>query len=379
MSRHSTDTGLLDLIGTIYDCAIEPGHWPTALEHMAFLLQSRSATISMHSHARPVAVQATYGTPPELENSMIRHFAINPLRSAEYYLSVDEPFSALKYLGQSDLLASRWYRDAVAPFGIMDSLTVFLAKAKDRLGVASLFRTDDAPPYDDADIRLLGLLAPHIRRAVMIAEMLDARTIERDMLSATLDRLSVGVVLTDATARIVHKNEAAGRYLDSGTALRRNADFLSARVPEAANELAKAIKLATSGTTVDIPRSGIVVALPAAQGRDLAAWVLPLDSGLRKDLGATFAARAAVFIRELGDTAPFPAELFVRRYAITPAECRLLMLIVQGMTVAEAADTLGISLATAKTHLGRLFAKTETQRQSDLVRLAMSALAPTSG
>jgi DNA-binding CsgD family transcriptional regulator len=98
---------------------------------------------------------------------------------------------------------------------------------------------------------------------------------------------------------------------------------------------------------------------------------------LRRELGAGFAARVAVFIRELGDTAPFPAELFVRRYGITPAESRVMQLLVQGMTPADAAEALGISLPTARTHLARLLDKTGTSRQADLVRLAMSALAPT--
>ena len=47
------------------------------------------------------------------------------------------------------------------------------------------------------------------------------------------------------------------------------------------------------------------------------------------------------------------------------------------MTISEAAETLGISPPTARTHLARLFDKTGTSRQTDLVRLAMSALAPT--
>ena len=54
-----------------------------------------------------------------------------------------------------------------------------------------------------------------------------------------------------------------------------------------------------------------------------------------------------------------------------------MMLLVQGMTISEAAEALGISIPTAKTHLARLFDKTGTSRQTDLVRLAMSALAPT--
>lgn len=84
----------------------------------------------------------------------------------------------------------------------------------------------------------------------------------------------------------------------------------------------------------------------------------------------------AVFIREIGDASPFPAELFVRRYAITPAECRVMMLLVQGQTITEAAEALGIALPTARTHLARLFDKTGTSRQADLIRIAMSAFAP---
>jgi DNA-binding CsgD family transcriptional regulator len=165
---------------------------------------------------------------------------------------------------------------------------------------------------------------------------------------------------------------------DEGTIARRPGDQLTAREPSAARELAQSVADAGSGTTIHAPRSGTVIPLRSAAGRDLAAWVLPLDTGLRRELAADFAAHVAVFIRELGDTSPFPAELFVRRYAITPAESRVMLLLVQGMTIAEVAETLGISLPTAKTHLAHLFSKTETTRQVDLVRLAMSALAPAS-
>jgi DNA-binding CsgD family transcriptional regulator len=97
---------------------------------------------------------------------------------------------------------------------------------------------------------------------------------------------------------------------------------------------------------------------------------------LRSEFAATFAAKAVVSISEPLDTQPYPAELFVRRYGITPTECRLLMLLPQGMTITEAAETLGIALSTAKSHLAHLVQKTGTQRQAELVRLAVSAFAP---
>lgn len=53
---------------------------------------------------------------------------------------------------------------------------------------------------------------------------------------------------------------------------------------------------------------------------------------------------------------------------LTPTEGRMLGLIVKGMDTVEAARKLGIARTTARTHLQRLFAKTGTARQSELVR-----------
>ncbi|MEQ1717633.1 MAG: helix-turn-helix transcriptional regulator, partial [Hyphomicrobium sp.] len=182
--------------------------------------------------------------------------------------------------------------------------------------------------------------------------------------------------LVDGEARIAHANRAGLTYLEARNAVRRDGDYLSAREPKAANELKEAIRSVVKGGAASLPRTGVGIPIVNADGCDLAAWVLPLDTGLRGKLAAPFAAKAAVFIRELGDTSAFPGELFVKRYGITPAECRVLMMLVQGMTIAEACDALGVTEPTVKTHLSRLFGKTGTSGQPDLMRLAISALAP---
>ncbi|MCC7253579.1 LuxR C-terminal-related transcriptional regulator [Hyphomicrobium sp.] len=374
-----SDSELLDLVGDIYDCAIEPTKWPTVLERIARMLDGAHAAISLQRPVtNTVSLRAHWNVDPAFERSMVTHFAINPAVPCAWYMRVDEPFSFYDAIGADELKATRWHRQAVASHGFGDCIATVLAKTSQQFGTLSLCRDDWKPPYGAAELEILRALAPHVRRAALIADMLDARALERSMLAAALDRLAVGVVLTDGDGRIVHVNEAATRYLDDGNALRRIGDQLAVGDPASARDLAQAIAEAASGTTIDIPRSGIVVPLKRRGGGDLAAWVLPLDHGLRQEFGAGFAAKVAVFIRDLGDTSPFPAELFVRRFAITPAECRLLVLLVQGMTVTEAADTLGISLPTARTHLAHLFEKTGTSRQIDLVRLAMRALSPVS-
>jgi DNA-binding CsgD family transcriptional regulator len=63
-------------------------------------------------------------------------------------------------------------------------------------------------------------------------------------------------------------------------------------------------------------------------------------------------------------------------FKLTPAEMRVLMMVVQLGGPREVAPVLGISEPTAKTHLQRIFQKTGTSRQADLVKLVASYVSP---
>ncbi len=374
----AAQTQLLDLVGAIYDCALDPQGWPPVLERVADLVGGINASISvqdpMHKLGRFSASWGVSGESIALYND--RYAALNPVMTSGWYCDIDEPISAARYAGSEAYFASRFGREFLQPLGWGDAIGTHLMKLQNRYGILAIFGSWERGEFQDRDIAAIRQISPHVRRAVTIADLLDSRGLHQDMLSATLDLLTVGIVLVDADARLVHANLAGHRYLDARTALRRDGDHVSARDPKAAVELRQAIKTATSGTTPQMPRSGLGVPIASVRGGDLAAWVLPLDAGLRSELAAPYSAKAAVFVRELGDTSGFPGELFVKRYDITPAECRVLMMLVHGMSVAEACDALGVTEPTVKTHLSRLFAKTGTSGQSDLMRLAVSALAP---
>lgn len=65
---------------------------------------------------------------------------------------------------------------------------------------------------------------------------------------------------------------------------------------------------------------------------------------------------------------PQPAVL-EQIFRLTPAEARLALLLAGGATTAEAAAALGVSVATTRTQLAAIFAKTHTRRQAELVML----------
>lgn len=58
-----------------------------------------------------------------------------------------------------------------------------------------------------------------------------------------------------------------------------------------------------------------------------------------------------------------------RIFRLTPTEARLATMLANGATLAEAAGAQGVSVATVRTQLKAIFAKTHTHRQAELVML----------
>ena len=138
----------------------------------------------------------------------------------------------------------------------------------------------------------------------------------------------------------------------------------------------RAINEAT-GDEADLPTGGFTIALPAGDNAGLIATVLPLVRG--EPQGETFAGMVAIFVQDPIVMPPFPGEAFAELYGLTRSELRVLLAMVPGLSVKEAAEMLGIGETTAKTHLQHIHSKTGTSKQTELVRLFMSSTPPVSG
>ena len=143
---------------------------------------------------------------------------------------------------------------------------------------------------------------------------------------------------------------------------------LAAIEAAADQELKQTLVLAAGGDAA-IGTKAVAVPLKARDGEHYVAHALPLTSGKRRRAGAGSAATAALFVRKATLDVPSPSETIARLYELTPTELRVLLAIVEVGGVPEIAEALGIGEGTVKTHLHRLFAKTDTTRQAELVKL----------
>jgi DNA-binding CsgD family transcriptional regulator len=81
---------------------------------------------------------------------------------------------------------------------------------------------------------------------------------------------------------------------------------------------------------------------------------------------------ALLLVHAPEDMPSFDAARLARFYGLTLACGRLLTGLISGQSLAEYAETNGVSLNTAKTQLRKIFLDTDQARQSDLMRLVLS-------
>jgi DNA-binding CsgD family transcriptional regulator/PAS domain-containing protein len=368
-SREATPPRVLfELIGSIYDCALEPERWDETLVAIKDALDCHSAMLSLNDVrnnrlliGKSVGVEWTASASehlPEVHARLGEFFAARP--------SLDEPFVLLRELSNSYLDTSPYYRQSVRPTGIIDFMQYFLMHTPERFAGFGVGRHERRGPITEREIELGGLLLPHIRRAVTISNVLDARTIERARMAEALDALKCGVVLTNADGAILHANRAAEDMLRKGDPIQGGGGVLTTKEPGAAKELRSAIRLAAHDEA-SIGKVGLAVCLTEPDAAPICAHVLPMAGGeFRARLQP--AAVAAVFVGapETHDGADTMASMF----GLTRAETAVLRGLVSGLTLSETAESLGVALSTAKAHLESIFAKTGVARQADLILLA---------
>ena len=364
------DSELLILIGRIYDAVLDSELWPTVLANSAhFVGGSASALFLKDSVHKTQNNIFTWNYSSEYTQKYLdQYINLDPFTSAQFFFDVEEVISLGDIMPHSDFHRTRFYLEWVRPQHWCDAIAATLDKSATSYAAFSVIRHEQDGIVDEFARERMKLVVPHVRRAVLISKLLDMHKIEASRLVDTLDGLVSAVFLVDARGRIVHANTAGHLLIAQGTVLRGMGGKLQAADPTANRTLGNAIANSDAGDQV-AGATDVTFSLPAKNGQPYLAHVLPLTSGARQLAGAAYSAVAAVFVRAAVLTLPLPPEIIAKTFKLTPSELRVLLAIVEVGGAPEVAEALGVSLATVKTHLQHLFAKTGVNRQADLVKI----------
>jgi DNA-binding CsgD family transcriptional regulator len=246
-----------------------------------------------------------------------------------------------------------FYNEVVRPAGDFYGLVAQVARNGRRDAFLCVSKPEGAADFNRKDVATLRQLVPHLATALALKERLADLEIYATDMRVALDRLEDGLLLLDASARPIFSNRAGQTMLTAEPAL------------------AMALAELTGPRRSTLQQGGAFDVLRDARA-PLRLRVAPIGAEGQVSWLPDHAV-AAVFVSDPEAADRRCREALALTYALTPAETRFAQEITKGDGRAAAARRLGISPLTARAHLSRIFEKTGTHRQAELVRLLLAA------
>ena len=225
-------------------------------------------------------------------------------------------------------------------------------------GEAWLLLTREREDLGAADSALLAALAPHIAAALRVRAALGRAEMRAAMAETTLAALGIGEIAMTASAQVLAADPEAERQL--GFAAEPGPLRRLQLLPETARAL-EAACAALAGAPAEARR---LITLGARQ-------LL-----LRPAPPATAAAVIGLVRTALPALPADAAKVLAASHGLSPREAALAIGLAQGETILAAGARLGLTPETARNYSKRLYAKTGTSGQAQLVALVLGSLAP---
>ena len=216
---------LSSLIGTIYDTTLDRGLWPEVLRRSAEFVGGSAASLYSKNAARKTGNPVLFWNPRYDAGGVPSYFdeyvRIDPTTTCQFLFEVGEIYSIGDCIPYAEFLETRVYKEYAKPLGMADQLATTLDKSATGFSLFAIFRDEEQGRVDGEMRRRMRLVVPHVRRAVLIGNVMDLNRADATAFADTLSGLAAGVFLVDENARIVLANTAGQIMLEEGEILRQ--------------------------------------------------------------------------------------------------------------------------------------------------------------
>jgi DNA-binding CsgD family transcriptional regulator len=377
-----TDEGIHELIGAIYEAASAPEQWPCIVRRLSAATESKIGQLwfgNGYSTVEEFAARRSCFLAFECTDLSLVDFQDFVGRNLDP--SVTYPYGQLSHLYPlsrtvigNDFIPIDDYRKSDhffqmgKPLGFVHSIASIVSRQYGGETSISFYRAEEAPGYAERERLLLDVFVPHIRRALGLYRKLNSIDTQAAALQSSIDALQSAILLINRTGNVIFINAAGEQLVRRCPELAISRDRLRAGSHVDTVHLEHLTKRAT-GADGRRPSGGALAILRSNGRRALQVVAAPLPVDNRAASLAGSGAVALIAIHDPSDQTCVPQNVAATLFGLTPAEARLLLALGNGKSLKEYSEEAQISQNTARTHLRSVFSKTDTSRQSDLVRL----------
>ena len=354
---------LSELVDAIYEAAFFPEGWTDLLAKVGAVCGSAAGLLMVFDGASPVGFRAT-----PVIHDIIQAAAASPERSNERAAyALKNPYRgfvrANDYLPPEILKSGHANRLAIGLDSEASSVTVM---PTGEMVVFSFDRWAREGPHRNQHLAALNALYPHLARTALVAARL--RLDRASTAATTLQRIGLPAAVLTSSGRLLSSNASFDR-------------LTSLILPGASGRIViadlRAHRLLQEA--LGPPSTGAIRSIPIAEAegrRPCVLHVLPLRRNAH-DIFSGGDMLIVVTTLSASSASPSPAVL-ESLFDLTQSEVSFAAALMGGLTVQEAARACGLTKSSGRTYLARIFAKTGTHRQSELITL-LSSMHPLSG
>ena len=370
-ARVSEEAPVLELVSACYGAALEPERWVEMVQMLTGLLDGRQSGLVLID---------------KIEHRLSLAVTSDGAIAASADAPVDAPVIDRRLMSGLDFDAGTvfMYRTDSRSNGVISTcLSEFFAERgegqflglvvrNDARDFAGLFvvREESGAKFGHREQRLLQSVAPHVDRALTLGNRLGRAERERHAILSALDRLAAGVVVVDREGQVQLTNSRAEQILADEDGLSADPGGLRAASQDDTKTLRQAIRVAAqAGNSANAEFATVMAIARPSLRRPLELLVAPQNSG-RKNADA--AGDAVVFVIDPEKRPQLVSDALVDLYGLSKAEAALAAALVAGKSLAQYSEERRRNIETARKTLKRIFAKTDTRRQADLVRRLLS-------
>lgn len=266
------------------------------------------------------------------------------------------------------LRGTAFWNEWMAPQDMDWSMGAKIAEAPKGSWLIGVQRSGRAADFDRADLEMLEMLLPTLRRMLSVRERFGEPALAALVSRAAMDSVAFGMIVVDRDGRVVHANAAAEAIIgDRGAGIDRKHNRLAMRRPQDDRTL-QALIVACCAPDAQLRGAGGYLVIPAVDPRHgLSVHVGPLSARAGQQAGLD--RRYALLLVRARGLGRIDAAHLKALFGMTAAEAGVALLLAQGLDIGAIAEAQGCAVSTVRTHLARLFDKTGTGRQGELVAL----------
>ncbi len=353
MQRHYDE-----LVRLCYECVLDESRWDALLERLIPLSGRQQGGVMIQAQGRDYVDVSQYHRYDEavLAPYAAYYHLLDPGRDYLPNRAAGHWYHDWSEIGNKRIERDPYYQDFQHPLGLGNNSCVKLYETPTHTAYLTLITEVGRDIPLAGHQRLLERLSPHLRLAGTFASKLSSLSQQLHHQSLLLWQSRHCLWLVNGQGGLVFASQRAeAMLLASNAPLRIQQGRIKARHEDVF--LRRAIQQAAGRLG---PASASLVKLTRDRGDDL--LVIPVSQSLLPS------GQSPLVLLTLSNSS-FDQNLLRDLFNLTPAELRLAMLLMDGLSPETCATRLNVSITTIRTQLRSLLRKTNTERQAELLAL----------